>query len=242
MQYEPKQKTTSSTNNVQRYKEKGKKTNQIPESEHCEFCKNHRADKPTLSKSHRKKDCFFGDKPGFDRKTGNKTSENYSSNHASSSSTMYLDTGCSNGSFTKDKPNISFTKDTGKVETANSSYSNIEGKGKMRIGSVEVDTKWVPSFQKNLINDSDVLKRNQYIIISKNRFAVLGNDSKLAFNPSSITASGTRLLMKLMNFCHLIKQLIQTQLNHHLLPQTVILLNKNRKLVLRLKQLDSIDH
>ena len=198
MQYEPKQKSISSANNAQRYREKAKNLSQIPESEHCEFCKKHRPDKPTLSKSHRKKDCFFGDKPGFDKQTGNKTSEKYSSNQASSA--MYLDTGCSNGSFTKDKPNISFTKDVGKVETANSSYSEIKGKGKMKIGSVEIDTKWVPSFQKNLINDSDVLKQNKYIIISKNRFAVLDNDSNLKFKPSSITASGTRQSDELLAF------------------------------------------
>ena len=199
MQYEPKQKTTSTANSAhqQRFKEKRKKS-PIPESEHCGLCKKHRPEKPNLAKSHREPDCFFGDKPGFDKKTGNKTSENYSSNLASSP--MYLDTGCSNGSFTKDKPNISFTRASGIVETANNSYSTIKGKGKMKIGSVEIDTKWVPSFQKNLINDSDVLKHNKYIIITKNRFAVLNNDSSLQFQPSSITASGTRQPDELLAF------------------------------------------
>ena len=167
MQYEPKQKITPSANNVKGSKESKR---QIPESEQCEFCKKHRSDKPNLAKSHRNKDCFFGDKPGYDKLTGNKVSKQYSSNHASN---MYLDTGCSNGSFTKDKPSINFEKDTGIVETANNSYSSIKGRGTIKIGSVEVDTKWVPNFQKNLINDSDILKNNKYIIIGKNRFAFL---------------------------------------------------------------------
>jgi hypothetical protein len=113
---------------------------------------------------------------------------------------MYLDTGCSNGSFTKDKPSINFKKDTGIVETANNSYSSIEGRGTIRIGSVEVDTKWVPSFQKNLINDSDVLKNNKYIIIGKNRFAVLGSDANLSLDASSVTATGTRQHDELLSF------------------------------------------
>jgi len=66
-----------------------------------------------------------------------------------------MDTGCSNGSFTKDKPSINFMTNTGIVEAANDSKSQIHGKGTIKLGSISVSTKWVPSFQKNLINVSD---------------------------------------------------------------------------------------
>jgi hypothetical protein len=113
---------------------------------------------------------------------------------------MYLDTGCSNGSFSKDKPPINFLADQGQVKTANDSFSDIKGKGKIKIGSVLVDTKWVPSFKKNLINDADVLKENKFIIIGKNRFAVLDSGADLIFDQSKITASGTRQNNELLLF------------------------------------------
>ena len=95
-----------------------KRGRSIPDAEQCTYCKNHRADKPTLAKSHLAKDCFFGDNPGF-VKLANKPVGPYSSYNASlrKPHTFFLDTGCSNGSFTKDQPNINFMADNGSVQT-----------------------------------------------------------------------------------------------------------------------------
>ena len=74
------------------------------------------------------------------------------------------------------------------------------GKGKIKIGDVSVDTKWVPSFEKNLINDADILKENKFIVITKNRFAVLGPEANIIINPATVVASGTRKTDDLLAF------------------------------------------
>jgi len=190
-EYIDKKPTANNANNVQN--RPAKKT--IPLNEQCEYCKKHRKDKPRLAQSHRTSSCFFGDRPGFER-SGNKADQNYSK----SSSFVYLDTGCSNGSFVKDKPKLNFIADTSYVTTANNSTAKIEGHGTFKVGSVSIDTHWVPTFQKNLINDSDILKTNKCIVITKNRFAVLSDESDLKVDPENITATGTRHTNDLLAF------------------------------------------
>ena len=52
----------------------------------------------------------------------------------------------------------------GQVETANRSTSSIKGKVRIKLGQIEVEAKWVLSFNKNLINDSDILKKGESLI------------------------------------------------------------------------------
>jgi len=195
LEYEPKKEKPFAANNV----DGRKRRSPIPESEQCAYCKKHRQEK---AKSHRKEKCWYGDQPGYVKLSANKAGNFYSSFQVSTSKDheVYLDTGCANGSFTKDRPKINFSAATGRVQTANNSFAPILGKGKIKFGDVLVDTNWVPSFEKNLINDADILKQNKFIVITKNRFAILGPEAHIKVDPETVVASGTRKADDLLSF------------------------------------------
>jgi hypothetical protein len=195
---------SSKTANSAVTEKKRSKRKEIPEAEHCSYCKTHRSDKPQLAKSHRAKDCFFGDVPGLVK--ANKAESNYSSLHSiKKKDAPILDTGA-NGSFSKDKPTIDFKPDCGQVQTANSSSSAIKGKGITRIGKTEIETKWVPDFTKTLVNDSDMLKENKYIVITRDKFVVLDSKASLQIDPKTVIASGFRNSEDLLAFDEITNQ------------------------------------
>jgi hypothetical protein len=139
----------------------------------CQNCSKKANNRMKVAKSHDTSNCFYGDRPGWDRQgtaatantaedSGNKSATDYFS------SKLVYDTGATPKSFVKDMPS-KFTSAKGNVSTANGSLTSILGQGKIKFGKIEVDATYVSSFSNNLVSGIDIMKHSIQTVIGNDK-------------------------------------------------------------------------
>ena len=173
---------------------------QVKGNKKCEFCTRHRK---RISNSHDTANCFFGDKPGWNKtqvanlaqdQTAEKKDDDSNKSETSPypaclnvSAPIFYDTGCTPTSYFKDKP-ANLVHFEGSVKTATNSAAEAKGKGKIQLGKLSLDNiVWVPSFQYNLLSGIQLMNLGYKQVINDNQLQILKDNEVIctgSYNPS----------------------------------------------------------
>ena len=138
----------------------------------CDWCKKNKRWK--IQNSHVKENCFYGDKPGWEKLVSdNKTVEN-------SYFVAFHDSGSTPRSYFKDIP-ANCKKTTGFVQTADNKKVEAVGVGSAKFGNMELDdVAYVPSFTKNLVSGIQIMRQGYKQIIENNSLKIYKDDILVA--------------------------------------------------------------